>query len=81
MGGSKERNVASNIIVLCSLVNGDLESVPSVARRGRQWGWKLESWQDPREVPVFIPKLGVWVYLDDDYRAIVTADEIRPNMP
>jgi len=40
MGGSKERERLSNIITLCSIVNGLLESDADVARLGRDKGWK-----------------------------------------
>lgn len=53
MGGSKARDEASNVIVMCSKINGLMESDPIVAQMAREWGWKLESWQNPAEVPVF----------------------------
>jgi hypothetical protein len=72
MGGSKQRDVPSNIIVLCSIVNGQLESDPIAARRAKIWGWKLESWQDPREVPVYDPRSGFWFKLDDNHGSTVS---------
>lgn len=81
MGGSKKRDNPANIIVLCSRLNGDLESDPNVARRGRMYGWKLESWEDPTEVPIYDPRLGMWIQLDDNYGAKVTSEPPRHKMP
>lgn len=67
MGGSKVRDVPSNIVVLCSVLNGLLESDPFWARKARDWGWKLGPGDDPREVPVWVDVEGVWVWLDDKY--------------
>jgi hypothetical protein len=60
MGGSKARDEASNIIVMCSMVNGLMESDPIMAQMARDWGWKLESWQNPAEVPVFNATQNEW---------------------
>lgn len=66
MGGGGS-NDASNIIVLCSLANGLLESDPQFALQGRENGWKLNRWQDSSLEPVYDAYGGFWVYLDDDY--------------
>ena len=67
MGGSKRRDNPANIIVLCSLVNGLLESSPIWAHRGRLHGWKLASWEDPLMVPVFDVQTQAWYLLDDEW--------------
>lgn len=53
MGGSKARHEPSNILVMCSRVNGLMESDAIVAEMAREFGWKLESWQKPEDVPVY----------------------------
>jgi hypothetical protein len=60
MGGSKARDEPSNVIVMCSNVNGLMESDPIMAQMARDWGWKLESWQNPAEVPVFNATQNEW---------------------
>ncbi len=60
MGGSKARDEASNVIVMCSKINGLMESDPIVAQMAREWGWKLESWQNPADVPVFNAYANKW---------------------
>jgi len=67
MGSSKRRDNPANIIVLCSLVTGLLESSPIWAHRGRLNGWKLASWEDPLTVPVFDVQTGLWWLLDDGW--------------
>lgn len=68
MGGSKSRNRPSNIIVLCSLFNGLIESDAAAAQRAKDAGWKLESWQDPLKIPVLDLGSGIFYRLDDEYR-------------
>jgi hypothetical protein len=60
MGGSKARDEASNVIVMCSRVNGLMESDPIVAEMAREFGWKLESWQIPANVPVYNAVSNKW---------------------
>lgn len=75
MGGSKERDVPSNLVVLCSDLNGRIEQIASEAERARRAGWKLYSWQDPKEVPVLDRITGESYFLDDDYgRSIVVRE-------
>ena len=68
MGGSKSRDVPSNIIVLCSYLNGLIESNAHYAEAAKANGWKLESWQDPRAVPVWDAQTGKYWLLDDSYK-------------
>jgi len=60
MGGSKARDEPSNVIVMCSMMNGLMESDPIMALMAREFGWKLESWQNPAEVPVFNATQNEW---------------------
>ena len=64
MGGSKARDEASNIIVMCSNVNGLMESDPIMQQMAKDFGWKLESWQQPAEVLVYSVYLGEWFTLN-----------------
>lgn len=79
MGGSKQRDVPSNIVVLCSYLNGLLESHSMYANRARSYGWKLSAGDDPLSTPVWYPMIGVWAMLDDEFRANITADVPRSN--
>jgi hypothetical protein len=67
MGGSKTRDVPSNIVVLCSLLNGQIEADARWARVAKSYGWKLESWQSPVSEPVYNSLTGEWRLLDDDW--------------
>lgn len=69
MGGSASLDTPSNIIVLCSVINGLLESDPRWAELGREYGWKLQRWQSPASEPVYYLRLDAWFQLDDDYGA------------
>lgn len=66
MGGSKERHRPSNIITLCSIANGLLESDPAFAELGREYGWKLSGYADPTASPVLEIGSWTWWILDDD---------------
>ena len=65
MGGSKERDVPSNIILICSRANGELESNATFAQMGRDFGWKLTAGQDPKTTPVYLAN--GWYLLDDEF--------------
>lgn len=64
MGGSKKRDVPSNIIVVCSWLNSAMESDSAVAARARELGWKLKSGDIPAQVPVYHYSES-WRILDD----------------
>ena len=66
MGGSKARDVPSNIITFCSYYNGLIESDASERLRAEKLGWSLKSWQDPAKSPVFCMTTGEWYVLSDD---------------
>lgn len=67
MGGSKSRDVPSNIIAMCSYMNGQMESNSISAGYAKRKGWKLESWEKPDETPLYNANLGEWVMLNDSY--------------
>jgi hypothetical protein len=67
MGGSKLGNKPSNLIVLCSSMNSLIESDARWAELAKSYGWKLESWQDPIQVPVYDAIKAEWFRLTDDY--------------
>jgi len=66
-GGSKKLDRPSNIIVLCSVMNGLIESDPKLADMARQYGWKISRYQDPGDMPVFYPAANAWFRLRDDF--------------
>jgi len=78
MGGSKKRNHAANIVVLCSLVNGLIESDAGWAAMARAHGWKLSSWDDPYFVGVYDATTGRWWRLDDSFGRVEVAGDERP---
>lgn len=61
MGGSKERDVPSNIISLCSIMNGLIESESEAAEMARDYGWKLRSHQNPLTTNYYNSVKGEWV--------------------
>lgn len=67
MGGSKLRSAPSNVVILCSLFNGLIESDPAAADLARANGWKLSAWQDPQLAPCLDALTGLWWLLDDDH--------------
>jgi len=65
MGGSKLLNNPSNLVLVCSLFNGQIESSAPHAEFARKMGLKLSSWEDPKEVPVYFG--GRYWLLDDNW--------------
>lgn len=65
MGGSKERNKASNIVVLCSAFNGLIEANAEAASLAMKHGIKLQSWQLPEATPVWYAAESAWYLLDN----------------
>jgi hypothetical protein len=53
MGGSKVRDVPSNIIVICSWLNSAMESDSKVAAKAKELGWKLQAGDNPELEPVY----------------------------
>jgi hypothetical protein len=70
MGGSKIRDVPSNIIVMCHDMNNRMESDPAVAQLARDYGWKLSTSSDPKNEPIWHASRGEWLLLDDEFNVI-----------
>ena len=68
MGGSKTRDVPSNIIVLCSKFNWLIEADAHWASVAKTYGWKLQSWQNPLDTPVYDVNDGKYYILDNEFR-------------
>lgn len=66
MGGSKARDVPSNIIVVCSWLNNAMEADAKIAEQARANGWKLQAGDHPALTPVFHYSQQ-WRLLADDY--------------
>lgn len=66
-GGSKKSEVASNVVILCSLFNGLIESDSKAAALAKKFGWKISRYDNPREMPVYDTVTGEWWLLDDSY--------------
>ena len=71
MGGSKLRDQPSNYVLICSVLNGLIESDSKAAEMAKRYGWKLSSWENPAEIPVYDALSATWFLLDDDFRRIV----------
>ena len=52
MGGDPSKDRLSNLVWLCSMTNGLLESDPVTAERGRQLGIKLSIHANPAREPI-----------------------------
>ena len=60
MGGHKAGNQPANILVLCSLANGLIESDAKEAETARRFGWKIGRYADPAAAPYYDATTGVW---------------------
>lgn len=67
MGGSKVRDVPSNIVTMCAAFNGVMESDSDAAELAREYGWKLRYGADPAAVPIWNVIRGEWLILGDDF--------------
>jgi len=67
-GGSKKSEVASNVVILCSLFNGLIESDSKAAALAKKFGWKISRYDNPLEMPVFDAVLGQWFLFDNNYQ-------------
>jgi len=64
-GGVKSRNRVANGLMVCSRWNQNVEAMPDLAAQARKNGWKLRTDHEIDTLPVWIPRLGRFVYLDD----------------
>lgn len=71
-GGSKLLDRPANILVLCSEVNGLIESDARVAAMARSYGWKLRSWENPETKPFYDRATGEWNLIDNDFNRSIT---------
>lgn len=65
MGGSKLLDHYSNLLMVCEVYNFKMEADSVMAQDAREFGHKLESWQDFAE-PVYDRCDGQWYRLEDD---------------
>ena len=72
MGGSKIRDVPSNIITMCHDMNNRMEADPRAASHARHYGWKLSTSSDPKRLPFWHAVRGQWLILDDSFGVIVS---------
>ena len=77
-GGYKAGNAPSNIIVLCSLYNGLIESNAILAAEARENGWKLQRHEDPGQVPVYDVVNEAYWLLDNNYAHTYAPAHKRP---
>jgi hypothetical protein len=64
-GGVKSRNRVANGLLVCSRWNTLVEAMPDVAGQARKNGWKLRTDHEIDNLPVYIPRLGAFIFLDD----------------
>ena len=67
MGGSKARHTPSNIIVLCSIYNGLIESDARYADDARRYGYKLLSHESSTYQPIYDACVDRWFRIDDEF--------------
>lgn len=67
MGGSKAANKPSNYVLICSQLNGLIESDDRWATLAIENGWKVSKWADWRTIPVFDALTGTSYLLNDDW--------------
>lgn len=75
MGGSKLLDRPSNVMVMCSELNGLIESNADLAILAKGYGWKLERWQVPEEEPIYDRATGEWYLLTNDFQRITYTKE------
>jgi hypothetical protein len=64
MGGSKLLDTPDNLMMVCAIYNGAMESDTRVANQARAWNHKLPVWEK-QNLPVF-DVAGGWWYLQVD---------------
>lgn len=68
MGGSKARDIPSNIISMCSQINYLMEADADWAALAKKYHWKISSYANPLILPVYDAFTGFWFRLDDNYK-------------
>jgi len=79
MGGSKLRDNPANIVVMCSKMNGLMESDEKYASMGRLYGWKIRPWESSTDTPVWHQATGSWRLLRDDFTYDTLVDHVVPS--
>jgi hypothetical protein len=64
MGGSKLLDTFDNLMMVCAIYNGAMESDSRVAAQARTWNHKMPLWEK-QNLPVFDIG-GGWWYLHED---------------
>lgn len=72
MGGSRVLDRPANVLVMCSRMNGLIESDPKLAEVAREYGWKLSRWQAPENEPFYDLATGTWNLIDNTYHRVIT---------
>ncbi|MDQ0854821.1 hypothetical protein QFZ79_002932 [Arthrobacter sp. V4I6] len=72
MGGSKVLDRPANVLVMCSEVNGRIESSSHWAEFAREHGWKLSRWDSPETTPFLDLGTNTWHLVDNLYNRTVT---------
>jgi hypothetical protein len=75
MGGSKSKELRGypNLILVCAIYNGQMESDSRIAQRARDYGHKLSSW-DNTDDPVFDVAEQQWYVLDEKGNKKITSE-------
>jgi len=72
MGGSRVLDRPANVLVMCSLVNGLIETDAKWAGAAREYGWKLSRWEAPEGTPFYDLATGTWNLIDNIYNRTIT---------
>lgn len=74
VGKNSPLNLPSNLVVLCSQLNGLIESDHRWHGLALKQGWKLNRW-DSTDTPFFHAMSNSWRMLDDDYSYTIVERE------
>jgi len=66
-GKNSKADQSANIIVMCALINGLMESSAAWAAIARERGWKLYSYQNPDEIAAFDFTYGQWFKINNNF--------------
>jgi len=76
MGGSKLLDTADNLMLVCGVYNGSMESDASVGAAARGWGHKVPAWGQ-LDHPVFdCTGFSWWILLADGTKVKVERDQL-----
>jgi hypothetical protein len=78
-GGSRLRDVPSNICTMCSWFNGEIENNADARNWARARGLSLTAGQIPSEEPAWNYRLQSWVRLDDAFGLRIVTGLARPS--